>query len=375
MAELTIENLRKAFGRHSVLKGIDLALEDGEFLVLLGPSGCGKTTLLNVIAGLEQPTDGVIRIDGRVVNDIPPKDRDIAMVFQTYALYPSKTVAGNIAFSLRLRGVSKSACDEAVLKVARMLKIEQLLDRRPAQLSGGQRQRVAMGRALVRNPEIFLFDEPLSSLDAKMRAEMRQEIRSLHQKLGTTVVYVTHDQHEAMALADRIALLRDGQIQQCAAPQTIYDHPANMFVASFIGSPPMNFIPATISTEGERLGIALPPGLPEQGETPFLPLPSPSPRLLDWVGAPVILGLRAEAIQRQTGQFPDNGTSAPVRCRVGDGISTGADLLSNLELGRQPVVARLSPKNAPEPGSVETFVIDMTRINLFDPGSENRIAI
>src|SRR4051812_15598877 len=242
MSTLIIRSLRKNFGAVEVLKGIDLEAETGEFIALVGPSGCGKSTLLAMIAGLESVTSGEIRIAGRLVNSVAPKDRDIAMVFQSYALYPTMTVRENITFGMESRRVPKARQDEAVARVAALLQIEPLLQRKPGQLSGGQRQRVAMGRALVRDPKVFLLDEPLSNLDAKLRAEMRTELKRLHQNLPVTTIYVTHDQVEAMTLGDHIAVMCDGKLQQTGTPQEVYDHPANVFVAGFIGSPPMNIL-------------------------------------------------------------------------------------------------------------------------------------
>ena len=257
MSALAIEGLRVRLGSVEVLKGIDLEIDHGEFIVLVGPSGCGKSTLLNVIAGLENSFAGQVRIGGRDVTGVAPKDRDIAMVFQSYALYPAMTVRGNITFGMECRGVAKAEQQSAVERVAKLLQIGQLLDRKPSQLSGGQRQRVAMGRALVRDPVLFLFDEPLSNLDAKLRVEMRMEIKRLHQRLGTTVVYVTHDQIEAMTLATRIAVMHGGEILQFDDPQTIYDQPANLFVAGFMGSPPMNMVPVRLEAgDGELVAIA-----------------------------------------------------------------------------------------------------------------------
>ena len=247
MAFLEISGLRKRFGALEILKGIDLTLDKGGFLVLVGPSGCGKSTLLNTIAGLESITSGEIRIDGHAINDLHPSKRDIAMVFQSYALYPNMSVAQNIAFGMEMRGVPKPQRDKAVAEVAKTLQIEHLLKRRPSQLSGGQRQRVAMGRALVRQPRVFLFDEPLSNLDAKLRVDMRVEIKRLHQQTGATIVYVTHDQIEAMTLATRIAVLKDGELQQVGTPNEIYNAPANLFVADFMGSPAMNLLEGRVA--------------------------------------------------------------------------------------------------------------------------------
>ena len=258
MASLGIHNIRKTYGKNTeVLKGINLDIADGEFLILVGGSGCGKSTLLNMIAGLETVTEGDITMGGKRVNDLSPKDRDIAMVFQSYALYPSMTVRQNIAFGLSLRKVPQAEQEATIARVAKLLQIEPLLDRKPAQLSGGQRQRVAMGRALAREPQIFLFDEPLSNLDAKLRVEMRSEIKLLHKRLGITTVYVTHDQIEAMTLGDKIAVMKDGVVQQFGTPNDIYSRPVNTFVASFMGSPPMNLIPAAlaVNSDGERTKI------------------------------------------------------------------------------------------------------------------------
>src|SRR5262245_41298136 len=257
MASLNVRKLYKSFGAVEVLKDINLEVETGEFVVLVGPSGCGKSTLLAMIAGLEPITSGTIQIGGRVVNAVPPKDRDIAMVFQSYALYPTMTVRENITFGMESRRVPKVQQEEALARVVKLLQIEPLLKRKPGQLSGGQRQRVAMGRALVRDPLLFLFDEPLSNLDAKLRVEMRMEIKKLHQKIGKTTIYVTHDQVEAMTLASRIAVMHQGNVQQFDEPQTIYDRPANMFVAGFMGSPSMNFIPAQLVDAGGKPAVSV----------------------------------------------------------------------------------------------------------------------
>src|SRR5262249_34923852 len=250
MASVQIRDVRKAFGAVEVIHGVDVKIGDGEFVVLVGPSGCGKSTLLRMIAGLENITSGESRIGERVVNNVPPKERDIAMVFQNYALYPHMTVAANMGFSLRLRGAPKSEIDTRVNRAAEILGLVPLLDRFPRQLSGGQRQRVAMGRAIVRDPQVFLFDEPLSNLDAKLRVAMRTEIKELHQRLETTTVYVTHDQIEAMTMADKIVVMHDGVVEQIGAPLELYDKPDNQFVAGFIGSPAMNFLKGTLRVNG-----------------------------------------------------------------------------------------------------------------------------
>ncbi|MBP2301227.1 ABC transporter ATP-binding protein [Azospirillum picis] len=373
MATLSINNVRKQYGAVEVLKGIDLTLADGEFLVLLGPSGCGKSTLLNMIAGLETISAGEIRIDQRVVNGVHPKDRDIAMVFQSYALYPNMTVARNIGFSLEMRGQSKAERDTAVRRVAKLLQIEHLLDRKPAQLSGGQRQRVAMGRALVRDPKIFLFDEPLSNLDAKLRVDMRTEIKKLHQRLGTTVVYVTHDQIEAMTLASRIAIMKEGVVQQFAPPQEVYERPANMYVAGFIGSPTMNFVRGTLSAEGDRLGVSV-----GRDRGLFLPLPETPDQAPDqaghWLGQEVILGIRPEAVTcHDPAAAAGNPALARVSCRVDVLEPTGADTITYIQLNGQEVVARIKPSDRVTEGATADFMIDMARANLFDPKTEQRI--
>src|ERR1700731_4777211 len=255
MGGVKIENVEKSFGSVKVIRNVDIEAEDGEFVVLVGPSGCGKSTLLRMIAGLEEITSGRIRIGDRVVNNLNPKDRDIAMVFQNYALYPHMTVRENMEFSLVLRKIKKTERHARIGRAASILGIGQLLDRRPGQLSGGQRQRVAMGRAIVRDPQVFLFDEPLSNLDAKLRVQMRTEIKELHQRLKTTSIYVTHDQIEAMTMADKIVVMRDGRVEQIGTPLDLYDNPANLFVAGFIGSPAMNFITGKLRRGGDAVWV------------------------------------------------------------------------------------------------------------------------
>jgi multiple sugar transport system ATP-binding protein len=261
MSSVSIHNVRKAFGATQVIHGVSVDIQDGEFVILVGPSGCGKSTLLRMVAGLENITGGEIRIGPRVVNNLPPKERDIAMVFQNYALYPHMTVADNMAFSLKLKNAPRSEIDTKVNRAAEILGLTKLLDRYPRQLSGGQRQRVAMGRAIVRDPQVFLFDEPLSNLDAKLRVQMRTEIKALHQRLKTTTVYVTHDQIEAMTMADKIVVMHDGVVEQMGAPLELYDRPANLFVAGFIGSPAMNVLEGRLESSGFAMGdLILPVG-------------------------------------------------------------------------------------------------------------------
>src|SRR5690242_17725389 len=295
MSALSVSDVHKRFGPTEVLKGISLEIGSGEFTVLVGPSGCGKSTLLNIIAGLERQSSGTIEIGGRVVNDVAPKDRDIAMVFQSYALYPSMTVRQNITFGMECRHVPKKEQEAALANVARLLQIEPLLGRKPAQLSGGQRQRVAMGRALVRDPLLFLFDEPLSNLDAKLRVEMRTEIKKLYKTLGKTTVYVTHDQVEAMTLASRIAVMHQGRLQQFAEPSEVYERPANMFVAGFMGSPSMNFLPAEIVAADGRPGIALGNAA---GAAIVLKLPAERAAAVGSPGRRVVFGVRPEHLTR-----------------------------------------------------------------------------
>jgi len=369
MSSLTIRGVTKRFGSVEVLKGIDIELQSGEFLVLLGSSGCGKSTLLNIIAGLVDPTEGELRIGDRDITDVHPKDRDIAMVFQSYALYPNMSVARNLTFGLEIRKVDRETREAALKRVASLLQIEHLLDRKPAQLSGGQRQRVAIGRALVREPKVFLFDEPLSNLDAKLRAEMRTEIKKLHQRLGTTIVYVTHDQIEAMTLASRIAIMRDGMVQQFAAPEEIYERPANIYVAGFIGSPAMNFLRGRLETGAGGLGVRLSANGQSKGTASdaWLPLPH-APRTAQ-AGQDVTLGIRPENISLA------NGAASPYLDAVIDVLEpTGADTMAVASVNGHPVTARLKPGDVREVGRPARLAIDMSRASLFDPVTELRIA-
>ena len=368
MASLEIVNIKKRFGDVEILKGIDIAVEAGEFLVLVGPSGCGKSTLLNMIAGLDTVSEGEIRIGGKTVNALHPSERDIAMVFQSYALYPNMSVEGNIAFGMRMRKVPKEERERAVQEVAKTLQIDHLLQRRPAQLSGGQRQRVAMGRALVRKPRIFLFDEPLSNLDAQLRVDMRTEIKKLHQRLGATIVYVTHDQIEAMTLATRIAVMRNGELQQLGTPAEIYSKPSNTFVAGFMGSPRMNLLPGLLRVEGNdwRLEIGI-----EGTPAARLPLGALPEAVRAYSGKEIIAGLRPEAVTDH-GEA-DGATRAVVDAVVEVTEPTGPDTLAVLELGGREVTARLRPDTALKPGDHGRFAIDLAKMVWFDPATGARV--
>jgi multiple sugar transport system ATP-binding protein len=368
MSSLTISQLRKSFGPVDVLKGIDLEAKTGEFIALVGPSGCGKSTLLAMIAGLETISSGEIRIDGRLVNSVAPKDRDIAMVFQSYALYPTMTVRQNITFGMESRRVPRGLQDEAVKRVAALLQIEPLLQRKPGQLSGGQRQRVAMGRALVRDPKLFLFDEPLSNLDAKLRVEMRSEIKRLHQRVGKTTIYVTHDQVEAMTLASRIAVMHKGELQQFDVPRMVYDRPVNMFVASFMGSPAMNFLSAEVA-DAQASALRL-----SGGEGAPLTVALASPLAGKGVGAPIVLGVRPEHISlHRPDRAADNRVSAVVPATVEIVEPTGAETMVGLRLAGREITARFEPHEAPEVGQTVTLALDMSKACLFDAATERLV--
>jgi sn-glycerol 3-phosphate transport system ATP-binding protein len=350
MATLTMEAVRKSYGGREVVHGITCAVADGELVVVVGPSGCGKSTLLRMVAGLEKLTSGKVSIDGRVVNAVEPKDRDIAMVFQNYALYPHMSVYANMAYSLKMRGMGRAEIRERVERAAGILQLQDLLGRKPRQLSGGQRQRVAMGRAIVRDPKIFLFDEPLSNLDAKLRVQMRVEIKQLQQELGTTSLYVTHDQVEAMTLADRLIVMNAGTADQIGPPLALYERPATTFVAGFIGSPAMNLLDGRIAESGVAIDGAL--------------LPAHGPRE---PGRSVIVGLRPEHIELASG--------GPMSVRIELLERLGADTILHGRLGdRGPMVAARVPGTMdPGPGSILSFAIRPERIHLFDPGSGRRI--
>ncbi|NVD42549.1 sn-glycerol-3-phosphate ABC transporter ATP-binding protein UgpC [Ensifer sp. HO-A22] len=352
MSALEIRNIHKRYGEVETLKGIDIALESGEFLVLLGSSGCGKSTLLNIIAGLAEPSGGDIRIGTRSIVGVHPKDRDIAMVFQSYALYPNMSVARNIGFGLEMRKVPAPDREKAVAETAKLLQIENLLQRKPSQLSGGQRQRVAIGRALVRNPQVFLFDEPLSNLDAKLRMEMRTELKRLHQLLKTTVVYVTHDQIEAMTLATRIAVMRDGRIEQLGTPEEIYDRPATLYVAGFVGSPPMNIFEASVSDGGLRV-----PG----GDQPIA-LPTRFHGRVQ-TGQPVKVGIRPEALRLAT----EEAGALRLAARVDVVELTGPELVVTARIGGERITACLPPRTQLAIDAERTFAFDESALHLFDP--------
>ena len=343
MASVSINSVGKYYGAFEALKGISFDISDGEFVILVGPSGCGKSTLLRMIAGLEDISAGIIGIGNRPVNDLPPKDRDIAMVFQNYALYPHMTVAQNMAFSLRLSGVSKTELQTKVNSAAEILGLQTLLDRYPRQLSGGQRQRVAMGRAIVRDPQVFLFDEPLSNLDAKLRVQMRAEIKQLHQRLKTTTIYVTHDQIEAMTMADKIVVMHGGVVEQIGAPLELYDRPRNMFVAGFIGSPSMNFINGTIDPQGFRTN-----------EGVLLPLAAKDRQLQP---QPAVYGIRPEHFQ-----LSDNGVSAVVVVVE----PTGSETQVVLRVAGQNVVGVFRERIVATPGSAIRITADEANAHLFD---------
>ncbi len=355
MARVQLDNLRKVYDNgHVAVAGASFEVADGERLVLVGPSGCGKTTVLRMIAGLEAITAGTLRIGQRVVNDVAPAERDIAMVFQSYALYPHMSVAQNLSFALRLRGLSKQDVATRVDEAARMLGLEDLLSRRPAQLSGGQRQRVALGRALVRQPQVFLLDEPLSNLDAKLRAGMRVEIARLHQRLGTTMVYVTHDQIEAMTLGQRIVVMHEGQVQQIDTPMALYRRPANRFVATFLGSPAMNLLRGRALHEG---GWWL-----ELADGSRLPLPADAPLDPAWHGRELDCGVRPEHLLA-TGADGDAGFEATV-----DVVEpVGSEVHVNLAFGSEALVARLPPGDPPQPGARLRLAIAPGALHVFDP--------
>ena len=376
MAKVVIENLAKIYPEKNgpgvtAVKDISLTVEDREFMVLVGPSGCGKSTTLRMIAGLEEITRGTIAIDGRIVNDVLPKDRDIAMVFQNYALYPHMSVYENMAFGLKLRKFPKPEIEARVREAATMLGLQDYLDRRPKALSGGQRQRVAVGRAIVRKPKVFLFDEPLSNLDAKMRVSTRTEISKLHARLGATMIYVTHDQVEAMTMGDRICVMKAGDIIQVAEPLTLYNHPANLFVAGFIGSPPMNFFKGAIRRAGNRLAFV------ETRSDSTAPVSLALPETLSRQAAghidrPIIFGVRPEGVQDSlTLTSPDPTHTIEVNVEVSEPM--GAETYLYLNTGATSFIARVRPTDRFEVNQKIKITFDLDQAHLFDPATESAL--
>jgi len=359
MAKVELKGISKVFdGNVRAVDNANIVVEDKEFVVFVGPSGCGKSTTLRMIAGLEDITEGELYIDGELMNDVPPKDRNIAMVFQNYALYPHMTVYENMAFGLRIKKVEKSEIDRRVKEAARILDIEKFLDRKPKALSGGQRQRVAVGRAIVRNPKVFLFDEPLSNLDAKLRVQMRAELSDLHIRLNATMIYVTHDQVEAMTMANKIVVMKDGKIQQIGAPLYLYNHPVNKFVAGFIGSPPMNFLSVKVLEEGGALVL-------DEGSFKIKPAPEHAGYLKKYVGKEVFFGIRPEDLTYQQ-NASDN--TIPTKVTVVEPL--GADIHLWLTTATQPLVARTEPSFTFKVGDVAYFVPHLDKARYFDKETE-----
>ena len=365
MASLSLRGIEKIYpnGFHAV-KDFNLEIEDKEFIIFVGPSGCGKSTTLRMIAGLEDISGGVLEIDGKKMNDVEPKDRDIAMVFQNYALYPHMTVYDNMAFGLKLRKVPKDEIDKKVREAARILDLEKLLDRKPKALSGGQRQRVAMGRAIVRNPKVFLMDEPLSNLDAKLRVQMRIEISKLHENLGATIIYVTHDQTEAMTLGTRIVVMKDGVVQQVDTPQNLYNTPCNQFVAGFIGSPQMNFMDALVNVNGNDVTLKV-------GEHVLKVPASKRQALIDggYDGKTVVLGIRPEDVH-DSQAFISNSPDSVIKSKIKVYELLGAEVFLYFDLEGTQMTARVNPRTTLRTGDDAIFALDMEKIHLFDKDTE-----
>lgn len=368
MASISLKNMYKVYpGDVTAVHDFNLEIEDKEFIILVGPSGCGKSTTLRMIAGLEEISKGELYIGDRLVNDVAPKDRDIAMVFQNYALYPHMTVFKNMAFGLQLRKTPKEEIKQKVEEAARILDIEHLLNRKPKALSGGQRQRVALGRAMVRNPAVFLLDEPLSNLDAKLRTAMRSEITKLHKRLGTTFVYVTHDQTEAMTMADRIVVMKDGFIQQVDTPQNLYDKPRNIFVAGFIGSPQMNFLDVTVQKKGD--GYV---GMFGNSEI-TIPAGKVSPKTLDsYVGKTIVLGIRPENLHDEEA-YSNIATASTIEAKVDLAELMGSEIYLYMTSGSSKLVAKVPPRSSAKDGDTIKIAIDCTKIHLFDKETEQAI--
>ena len=365
MASLSLQHINKTYPNgFQAVKDFNLEIEDKEFIIFVGPSGCGKSTTLRMIAGLEEISGGTLKIGDKVMNDVEPKDRDIAMVFQNYALYPHMTVYDNMAFGLKLRKVPKDQIDKAVREAARILDLEKLLDRKPKALSGGQRQRVAMGRAIVRNPKVFLMDEPLSNLDAKLRVQMRIEISKIHQRLGATIIYVTHDQTEAMTLGTRIVVMKDGVVQQVDTPQHLYEQPGNLFVAGFMGSPQMNFLDAQIAEKGGDL-------IAKVGEYDIV-IPAAKAKVLKdggYVGKTVVLGIRPEDIH-DSQMFIEDSPSVPMTSTVKVYELLGAEVFLYFDVNGTQVTARVDPRTNSKTGDTIKFAFDMEKSHFFDKETE-----
>jgi multiple sugar transport system ATP-binding protein len=370
MSSLDLVSIQKSFDTVKILHDVSISLADGEFLVLVGPSGCGKSTLMNIIAGLEEPTGGLLKLDGQDITHVAPAERNISMVFQSYALYPNMTVARNIEFPLQMRKVEKSLRDERVKSVAKLLQIEHLLARKPKQLSGGQRQRVAIGRALAREPKLYLFDEPLSNLDAQLRLDMRTEIKKLHHQLKATIVYVTHDQIEAMTLATRIAVMKSGVVQQLGTPSEVYNRPANTFVAGFMGSPRMNLAKARVVDQAGALALEF---QNEGAHKIVLTLPSHFSNLRGYLGQVIIAGIRPETINLpQAGNRKDTETNFSAKIVVTE--PTGAETLAILDFGGYEFTATLDPDISFTVGQGTQFTVDLAKLVCFDEKTENLIA-
>ena len=364
MAGLQLKNIYKIYPNgFNAVKDFNLDIEDKEFIIFVGPSGCGKSTTLRMIAGLEDISSGELWIDGKLCNDIEPKDRDIAMVFQNYALYPHMTVYDNMAFGLKLRKVPKAEIDKMVRDAAKILDLEKLLDRKPKALSGGQRQRVAMGRAIVRNPKVFLMDEPLSNLDAKLRVQMRTEIAKLHQRLGTTIIYVTHDQTEAMTLGTRIVVMKDGVVQQVDTPQNLYDKPGNLFVAGFMGSPQMNFLDAEVEVNGDKASLKI------AGQSIELP-PAKAKKVIDggYAGKTVTFGIRPEDVDDS--EMVVSTSKAVFESTINVYELLGAEVYLYFDLAEFPITARVDSRTTARPGDKVKFAFDVEKIHIFDKETE-----
>jgi multiple sugar transport system ATP-binding protein len=366
MAQVSLQNVSKVFpGNVWAIRDINLGIESKEFVVLVGPSGCGKSTTLRIIAGLEEATHGNVYIGDQKVNDVPPKDRNIAMVFQNYALYPHMTVYENMAFALKLRKYPKAEIQARVTETASILGIEKLLERRPRELSGGQRQRVAVGRAIVRKPLVFLFDEPLSNLDAKMRVQMRTELKKLHIRLQTTMIYVTHDQTEAMTMGDRIVIMKDGLIQQIADPIGLYDKPVNRFVAGFIGSPPMNFVRGTVISRDGKFYF-------NEGRFQVKIVDSMMPKLMPYINKDIIFGIRPEDIyDKLFVSYASSENTIKANCEVIEPM--GSEVYLHLNTGRSTLIAKVGGHNRPAINQDMDLVFDMAKVHFFDKETDNTI--